>query len=164
MSRAIYLIYTDGSCKPGSSASAGVGPGGWGFLVRAPDGTEREGFGSAQGTLAKVMEYRAVAEALVALPEGAAGTVFSDNQSLCENLEKRLADWSRSGFARTDETIVESLRAIDAIIRERRLTLTFQWVRGHNTNAGNERADALAAQGARAAKAVAAGGATKRRR
>jgi hypothetical protein len=56
-----HLCYTDGSCKAGEGA-----PGGWGFVIKPPTGRAIEGYGSAKDTLAKVMEYRAVAEALAA--------------------------------------------------------------------------------------------------
>jgi len=112
-----YLCYTDGSCKAGDGA-----PGGWGFCIRPPSGPPVEGHGKARGTVAKVMEYQAVAEALAALPDGASAIVFCDNQSLVENCA--------SG----------------------RLVVSWQWVRAHNGNAGNERADSLAALGAREAK------------
>lgn len=146
--RAEFLCYTDGSCKAGDSA-----PGGWGFVIKEPSGSEREAFGKARETLAKVMEYRAVAEALAVLPEGAHAVVFSDNQSLVENLEKKLKDWRASGFARVDALIVESVKRIADTITSKQLTVHFQWVRAHNGNTGNERADQLAAQGAREAKA-----------
>jgi ribonuclease HI len=146
--RATFLCYTDGSCK----AAAGA-PGGWGFCIKPPSGAPLEGYGKAKGTLAKVMEYRAVAEALAVLPDDASATVFSDNQSLVENLARNLAIWRENGFAKVDRFVVESVRRIDASITEKRLTVTWQWVRAHNGNAGNERADALAAQGAREAKA-----------
>jgi len=80
-----YLCYTDGSCKGG-----GGGAGGWGFCIEPPAGPPLESYGKATGTLAKVMEYRAVAEALTALPDKATAIVFSDNQSLVENLAKNL--------------------------------------------------------------------------
>lgn len=143
-----YLCYTDGSCKAGEGA-----PGGWGFHIRPPDGPPIERYGKAKGTLAKIMEYRAVAEALEALPANASAVVFSDNQSLVENLSKSLEDWRRSGFANVDPRIVESARRVDANILEKQLEVRWQWVRSHNGNVGNERADALAAQGAREAKA-----------
>ena len=148
MSRREYLCYTDGSCKAGEGA-----PGGWGFCIKPPSGPSLEGYGKARDTLAKVMEYRAVAEALTALPEGASAIVFSDNQSLIENLSKSLAIWSARGFAKVDPLVVDSVRRIDACIGENRLEVRWQWVRSHNGNAGNERADQLAAQGAREAKA-----------
>lgn len=143
-----WLCYTDGAVKPGDGA-----PGGWGFLARPPKGLAVEGFGKAYDALAKVMEYRAVAEALAVVPEGATATVFSDNQSLVENLGKRLPDWRRSGFVNVDRDIVEVVRTIAAHIEEKALTVRFSWVRGHSGNAGNERADQLAAQGAREARA-----------
>jgi ribonuclease HI len=99
------------------------------------------------------MEYRAVAEALAALPNGASATVFSDNQALVENLAKNLATWRLRDFAKVDPLIAESVQRIDASLREKQLVVTWEWVRAHNGNAGNERADALAAQGAREAKA-----------
>lgn len=149
--RGTWLCYTDGSAKAGAGA-----PGGWGFVVRPPssvDAAPIEGYGKATETLAKVMEYRAVAEAIAVLPAGAEAIVFSDNQSLVENLVKRLDVWRSNGFAKVDPAIVESVRRIAAAIDEKELKASFQWVRGHNGNAGNERADALAAQGAREAKA-----------
>jgi ribonuclease HI len=146
--RAEYLCYTDGSCKAGEDA-----PGGWGFFVKPPAGPPLEGYGKARGTLAKVMEYQAVAEALAVLPEGASAVVFSDNQSLVENLAKHLGTWRARAFAKVDPLIIESARRIDASITTKQLTVRWQWVRAHNRNVGNERADALAAQGAREAKA-----------
>jgi ribonuclease HI len=146
--RGTYLCYTDGSCKAGAGA-----PGGWGFCIKHPAAPPLEGHGKALGTLAKIMEYRAVAEALAMLPEGATATVFSDNLSLIENLSRHLETWQKRGFAKVDPDIVESVRRIDASITDKQLVVAWQWVRAHNGNAGNERADQLAAQGAREAKA-----------
>ncbi|MEO8877470.1 MAG: RNase H family protein [Polyangiaceae bacterium] len=144
-----YLCYTDGSCKPSDGA-----PGGWGFYIKPPRGAVIEGQGRAIGTLAKIMEYQAVAEALAALPEGASAVVFSDNESLVQNLSRHLGDWRGSAFVNVDAHVVASARSIDASITEKRLVVRFQWVRAHNGNAGNQRADALATSAAREAKAV----------
>jgi ribonuclease HI len=141
-----WLCYTDGSAKTGEDA-----PGGWGYVVRPPRGEMRESFGSALGTLAKVMEYRAVAEALQVLPDGARAVIFSDNQSLVENLSKRLSSWAEHDFRTVDGAIAGDVRRIHDAIEARSLTIRWQWVRGHQGNAGNMRADALAAQGRREA-------------
>jgi len=109
------------------------------------------------------MEYRAVAEALSVLPAGAKAVVFCDNQSLVENLNKRLANWVRCDYVNVDPQIVDSARSIGACISDHRLVVRFQWLRGHNGNAGNERADELAAQGAREAKAELAARKSRRR-
>ena len=143
-----YVCYTDGSCKPTPGA-----PGGWGFVIKAPGRAPLEGYGKASGTLAKVMEYQAVAEALAALPAGVSAVVFCDNQSLVENMVKQLSNWQTSNFAKVDPQIVDSARRIAECIAAQRLQVRWQWLRAHRGNAGNERADALAAQGAREAKA-----------
>jgi ribonuclease HI len=156
--RAEYHCYTDGSCKAGEG-----GPGGWGYVVKPPSGPTLEGWGKAKGTLAKVMEYRAVAEALAVLPEDASAVVFSDNQSLVENLAKNLETWRARDFAKVDPLIVESARRINASITTKRLTVRWQWIRSHHGNVGNERADHLAAQGAREAKAELAASGPRRR-
>lgn len=147
MSHAEYLCYTDGSCKAGEGA-----PGGWGFRIEPPAGAPVEGYGKATRTLAKVMEYQAVAEALSVLPDGVAAVVFSDNLPLVENLTRNLEIWRQSAFAKVDPLVAASVRRIDACISARRIVVRWQWIRAHNGNAGNERADALAAQGAREAK------------
>lgn len=150
MSAREYFVYTDGSCR----ASAGEArPGGWGYVVKPPKGEAIEGYGSSPDTHAKTMEYQAVAEGLAALPVGATACVYSDNQSLVESLAKKLRDWTASGFVNVDPLVVASVKRVAATIAEGRLVVRFQWVRAHNGNAGNERADALAAQGAREAKA-----------
>ena len=142
-----YLCYTDGSAKVGDGA-----PGGWGFVIKPPTGAIVEGRGGELGTLAKIMEYRAVAEALAALPDDASAVVFSDAQSLVESLEKKLRDWIESDFRNVDPHVAGDARAIARAIAAKRLRVRFQWIRGHASNAGNQRADALAKAGAREAR------------
>jgi ribonuclease HI len=132
------------------------------FVIKPPSGEPIEGYGRATGTLAKVMEYQAVAEALSAMPADASVVVFADNQSLVEYLDTQLDGWEARDFAKVDSAIVDSVRRIAAARRDKRLTVRFQWLRSHNGNAGNERADALAAQGAREAKAALTGGRGRR--
>lgn len=154
-----YHCYTDGSCK----AAVGA-PGGWGFVIKIPGQPVLEGYGKAYGSLGKVMEYRAVAEALAALPVGVRTVVFSDDQALVENMLRRLATWQNTAFAKVDPLIVDSVRAIAQSIDEKRLVVRWQWLRAHCGNAGNERADALAAQGAREAKAELAASSSRSKR
>jgi ribonuclease HI len=122
-------------------------------MIKQPGLPTLEAYGKASGTLAKVMEYQAVAEALEALPAGVSATLFCDNLSLIENMTRNLSDWQSSNFVNVDPLIVDSVRSIQNSIRSKQLTVRWQWLRAHNGNAGNERADALAAQGAREAKA-----------
>lgn len=143
-----WLCYTDGSAKSGNDS-----PGGWGFHLKSPKGEIREGAGSATHTLAKIMEYRAVAEALDALPDEAKALVFSDNQSLVENLTKQLENWAEHDFRTVDPTIATDVRRVHRSMSERGLSVRFQWIRSHNGNAGNERADFLATNAAREIKA-----------
>src|SRR4051794_10430374 len=99
------------------------------------------------------MEYQAVAEALEVLPDNVHAVVFSDNLALVENLTRKLEVWRQNAFAKVEPLIAPSVRRIDASIGDKHLRVRFQWIRAHNGNAGNERADELAAQGAREAKA-----------
>lgn len=146
---ATWHCYTDGACKPGVVGA----PGGWGYVLRTAGAPDTEGHGAVVGTEAKGMEVRAIAEALARLPAGASVVVYSDNQPLVQSLVNDLETWRRRDFARVDPAVVEWLRALDGHVVAKALDVRWQWVRGHGGNAGNTRADELAALGAREAKA-----------
>jgi ribonuclease HI len=148
-----WNVYTDGSCKAGPDERR---PGGWGFFAKPPRANEAplEGYGGSPDTQAKVMEHRAIAEALEALPMGASAVVHCDNQGLVKTIQNKLRDLRASDFVNVDPTVRDDLRRISEAIVARELTVEVRWVRSHSGNAGNERADALAATGAREAKAA----------
>ena len=68
------VIYTDGACK------GNPGPGGWGVLLRSPDGSEKELCGGEAGTTNNRMEMMAVIQALTALKRPCQVTLHLDSQ------------------------------------------------------------------------------------
>ena len=134
-------LYTDGACK------GNPGPGGWGVLVRAPEG-ERELFGGERSTTNNRMEMTAVIEGLAAIDRGRQVRVFTDSQYVQKGISEWIHAWKRRGWTTADRKPVKNVdlwQKLDALAREHRVE--WHWVKGHAGHPGNERADALANKG-----------------
>lgn len=125
-----YLVYADGSCI------GNPGPGGWGVVVRDPDGTVTELNGHNDSTTNNRMELMAAIEGLRATERGAHVVLRSDSQYVVNTMTRR---WKRNA----NQDLWELLDAEAAARR-----VQFEWVRGHGSDATNNRADELALMGA----------------
>ena len=135
------VIYTDGGCDPNP------GRGGFG-VVLLYGGHRKELSGGFQRTTNNRMEIMAAIVGLETLKVRCSVTVLTDSQYLVAAIMKGWAKrWRRQGWMRS-----KNERAINADLWERLLLLCdrhavkFEWVRGHNGNAENERCDELAGQ------------------
>ncbi len=143
----MYYCYTDGGCRVSEHT-----PGGWGVYIRTPQGEEMESYGGAIDTTSSVMELAAVKAALELLPRNAKATVFSDSQEIISYCEKSLPIWRQNGWKNLPKLLEKDLLAVESLLTDKELVITWKWIRSHNGNAGNERADHLANLGARDAK------------
>ena len=137
------VIYTDGACK------GNPGPGGWGVLLKSA-GTEKELFGGELGTTNNRMELMAVIQALTALKRPCAVTLYLDSQYVLKGITEWLPGWKAKGWRTAGKTPVKNVelwQRLDELVQRGGHVIDWQWVRGHNGDAGNERADALANMG-----------------
>ena len=81
------VIYTDGACK------GNPGPGGWGALLRAADGAEKELCGGEAQTTNNRMEMMAVIEALSALKRPCHVVLHVDSQYVLKGMTEWLQGW-----------------------------------------------------------------------
>jgi ribonuclease HI len=125
-----YLVYGDGSCI------GNPGPGGWGVIVHDPDGVVREFNGHDPLTTNNRMEVTAAIEGLRATPPEAHVVLRSDSQYVVKTVTD---GWKRNANQ-------DLWRMLDAELVAR--TVRFEWVRGHDTDPINNRADKLALMGA----------------
>jgi len=125
-----YLVYADGSCL------GNPGPGGWGAVLRDPDGNVTELNGHCDSTTNNRMELMAAIEGLRATEPGAEVILRSDSQYVVKSMTLR---WKRN----KNQDLWELL---DAETKSRHVR--FEWVRGHGSDATNNRADELALSGA----------------
>ena len=141
-----WVVYADGACAPSNP-----GPAGWGLVLIAPDGggeTDHFGF-IGQGTN-QIAELTAAIEGLSRVPEGEAVELVSDSQYVLKGLGEWRAGWERRGFRNAKGEPVANLalwKRLFALADARRVST--RWVRGHNGDVLNERADALAGQALR---------------
>ena len=146
------VIYTDGAC------SGNPGRGGWGAVLRW-NGTEKELHGGEPLTTNNRMELMAAIQALEALNRPSQVILHTDSKYLLDGITKWIAGWQRNGWltsakkpVKNDDLWRRLLAALDGH------EVSWQWVRGHAGEEGNERADALARLGAEEAAALAAAG------
>ncbi len=133
--------YTDGACK------GNPGPGGWGVLLRSASAT-REMFGGESSTTNNRMELWAAISALEALRRPCRVRLFTDSQYVLKGMTEWLPGWKARGWKTADRKPVKN---VDLWQRLEQAAAAHQvqwvWVRGHNGDPGNERADALANRG-----------------
>jgi len=142
------VIYTDGACK------GNPGPGGWGALLEY-DGHRKELFGGEPHTTNNRMELVAVIRALEALKRESDVAIYTDSQYVKNGIEAWIHGWKRNGWKTSDRKPVKNedlWRELDELASRHRIS--WHWVRGHDDNPGNERADALANQGVTLESAV----------
>ncbi len=136
-------IYTDGACK------GNPGPGGWGVLLKS-GATEKELFGGERQTTNNRMELMAVIQALQALKRPCAVTLHVDSQYVLKGMTEWLPGWKAKGWrtaSRQPVKNVELWQTLDELVRGGGHAIEWRWVRGHDGDPGNERADALANMG-----------------
>ena len=132
-------IYTDGAC------AGNPGPGGWGALII--NGAERvEISGGEKATTNNRMEMMAAVESLRAT----SGPVrlHTDSQYLKNGVTQWMKNWKRNGWRTADKKPVKNKdlwELLDGLVTGR--IIEWRWVKGHNGDAGNERADELARAG-----------------
>ena len=136
-------IYTDGACK------GNPGPGGWGVLLQS-GATEKELYGGEPLTTNNRMELMAVIRALEALKRPCAVTLHVDSQYVLKGMTEWLPGWKAKGWRTASKQPVknqELWQELDQLVNGGGHAIEWRWVRGHNGDPGNERADELANRG-----------------
>ena len=131
------IVYTDGSCEPNP------GPGGWAAII-LEDGKETILKGSSDDSTNNRMELIAALEALKYIPSEKDVLLYTDSQYLKNGVESWMKDWKARNWKRKGGKLmnVDLWKQISDEIDKRRIT--WRWVKGHNNNPYNERADRLA--------------------
>jgi ribonuclease HI len=139
----MITIYTDGASR------GNPGPGGYGVVMKA--GTHRkelsEGF---RLTTNNRMELLSVIVALETLKkEGSIVTIYSDSKYVVDAVEQKwVFGWEKKYFSgkKNSDLWMRFLRAY------RKHKVKFVWVKGHASNAENNRCDELAVEAALGSK------------
>lgn len=144
------VIFTDGAITRNGDPDA---IGGWGAVILAVDEErnvlkEKEIYGYKFNATSNQMELLAIYKALEQLDPNLAGSydfhVISDSQYCVLTFQERVYKWEREGWSKKKPNV----GLIKAIYEKSQLyDVEWHWVKGHNGNKYNERADELAVAG-----------------
>ena len=131
-------IWTDGACKQNP------GVGGWGaYLVWGEHKLEL--YGGEKLTTNNQMELTAVISALSVLKRPCPIIIHTDSTYVRDGITKWIRNWKRNGWRTADKKEVKNAelwQRIDELAE--RYEIEWRWVKGHNGDPGNEKADELA--------------------
>ncbi|WP_092485517.1 ribonuclease HI [Candidatus Ichthyocystis hellenicum] len=133
-------IYTDGSCL------GNPGVGGWAAIVVTKQKTT-EYFGFAEQTTNNQMELSAAIEGLKKAIDYSPQKVllFSDSQYMRLGITQWIHQWKKNGWRTSNRKDVKNKNLWEKLdVLNQNLTIEWNWVKAHNGNPLNERADYLA--------------------
>jgi len=142
------IVYTDGSCR------GNPGPGGWAYRIEYSCGKAAvEASGFQESTTNNRMELTACIEALAGIDARSSVVVRTDSRYITDGLQSWIPQWKLNGWKTKTKTAVKNQdlwQRLDALVQRLTLVLqcplSFEWVKAHNGDPGNERVDALAKQ------------------
>lgn len=133
------IIYTDGACSMPSMK------GGWGAVLKFGD-TIKEISGFAKETTNNQMELTACIEALSAIKkDGFEIDIHTDSQYVKNGITEWIFNWKKNGWKTAGRKPVKNAELwvrLDEL--NFKLKPKWNWVKAHNGNILNERADFLA--------------------
>ena len=136
-------VYTDGACK------GNPGPGGWGVYIQSNE-DEKELYGGNPETTNNQMEMQAALEALKHLKDkDEVIELYTDSNYLRQGITEWIYKWKKNNWRTAAKKPVANRDLwIEISDLNEKMTVEWNWVKGHAGDPGNERADALANVGA----------------
>lgn len=136
-------VYTDGACK------GNPGPGGWGVYIQS-NVDEKELYGGNPETTNNQMEMQAALEALKHLKdEDEVIELYTDSNYLRQGITEWIHKWKKNNWRTAAKKPVANRDLwIEISDLNEKMTVEWNWVKGHAGDPGNERADELANIGA----------------
>ena len=131
-------IYADGACKKTKI-------GGWGCHLTF-NGVTKELYGGKRDTTNNQMELQAPIEAMKALKTPCKGVLYTDSNYVVQGIMSWIHNWIPNGRLKPEGDLKNKelwLELYD-LTYKRGHEIRFAWVKGHNGDPGNERADELA--------------------
>jgi|GEM_PF-619008 len=139
--RKIASLYTDGAC------AGNPGPGGWGVVVYFNDGSVHEMGGFEPATTNNRMELQAAIAALEYLTQfGQRDRVvlYTDSEYVKNGITKWIKGWKRRDWKTSQDKPVLNQDLWEQLDALNSPQVTWEYVRGHAGDAGNERCDTIA--------------------
>ena len=135
-------IYTDGAC------SGNPGPGGWGVLIEI-DNENIELSGGDRETTNNRMELMAAIKALEEIDKDYEITLYTDSNYVKDGITSWISNWKKNNWKTAAKKPVANRDLwIEISDLNEKMSVEWNWVKGHAGDPGNERADELANMGA----------------
>ena len=132
-------IYTDGAC------SGNPGPGGWGVLIRELGKEDTEISGGEKDTTNNRMELLAAIKALESIENNKEIIIYTDSNYVKDGITQWISNWKKNNWKTSNKKPVKNVDLwikLDNAIQNKKIN--WKWVKGHDGNEGNEKADFLA--------------------
>ena len=132
-------IYTDGACL------GNPGPGGWAFIIKYNSGRIKEFSGSEKYTTNNKMELTAAIKAVEYFKKKIIINLYTDSKYLKDGITIWIKKWKLNGWKTSNKKKVKNSdlwKVLEEGIKDHEIH--WVWVKGHNENIFNEKADMLA--------------------